>query len=84
MNVSNCYCIQGNVIGRKVKNGPQGCGWNDDIAFTLNLVDLHAVAYSCVQHDADNQQVQREPSAMGRPVPLPSVDRPSSGGGDCV
>lgn len=82
MNVSNCYCIQGNVIGREFQNGPAGRGWNEDIAFTLNLLDRHVVAYSSVQHDADNKQGEREQAEMGRPLPLSSVYRPSSGGGD--
>lgn len=38
--------VQGSVIGRKDKNGPQGSGTNEDVSFTLNTVDQHAVAYS--------------------------------------
>lgn len=41
---SACYCLQGNMIGRGDKNGPQGDGINDDIAYTLNTTDRHAVA----------------------------------------
>lgn len=39
------YCLQGNMIGRTAKNGPQGNGVNDEIAFTLNTVDRHAVSF---------------------------------------
>ena len=38
-------CIQGSMIGRADKNGPRGDGINDDIAFTLNTTDRHAVVY---------------------------------------
>ena len=36
--------IQGSMIGRKDENGPQGSGINEDVSFTLNTVDRHAVA----------------------------------------
>ncbi|MFD1403735.1 DNA cytosine methyltransferase [Robinsoniella peoriensis] len=38
--------LQGSMIGRADKNGPQGDGINEDVSFTLNTVDQHAVAYS--------------------------------------
>lgn len=37
--------VQGSMIGREDKNGPQGSGINEDISFTLNATDKHAVAY---------------------------------------
>lgn len=37
------YALQGSMIGREDKNGPQGDGINKDVAFTLNTVDRHAV-----------------------------------------
>ena len=37
--------IQGSMIGRKDENGPQGDGINEDVSFTLNATDKHAVAY---------------------------------------
>lgn len=40
------YSIQGNVIGREPWNGPRGGGWNDELCFTLNTIDIHAVAGS--------------------------------------
>lgn len=40
-----CYCLQGNMIGRGDKNGPQGDGINEDVAYTLNTTNRHAVAY---------------------------------------
>ena len=39
------YAIQGSMIGRADQNGPQGDGVNVDVAFTLNTIDRHAVAY---------------------------------------
>jgi len=39
-------CVQGNMIGREQKNGPQGSGVNAETAFTLNTADRHAVAYA--------------------------------------
>ena len=38
------YALQGSMIGRAEKNGPQGDGVNEDISFTLNTTDRHAVA----------------------------------------
>ena len=38
------YALQGSMIGREEKNGPQGDGINEGISFTLNTVDKHAVA----------------------------------------
>ena len=40
------FVLQGSMIGRADKNGPQGDGVNEDVSFTLNTVDRHAVA-SC-------------------------------------
>ena len=41
--VVESYAIQGSMIGRDNKNGPQGDGINEDVSFTLNTVDRHAV-----------------------------------------
>jgi DNA (cytosine-5)-methyltransferase 1 len=38
------YCLQGNMIGRKDGNGPQGGGVNEEISFTVSAADRHAVA----------------------------------------
>ena len=38
------YALQGSMIGREEKNGPQGGGINEDVSFTLNTCDKHAVA----------------------------------------
>lgn len=38
--------VQGSMIGRAEKNGPMGSGVNEDVSFTLNATDRHAVAFS--------------------------------------
>ncbi len=38
--------VQGSMIGRADKNGPQGSGVNENVSFTLNATDRHAVVYS--------------------------------------
>lgn len=44
--VVESYAIQGSMIGRIDKNGPQGDGINEDVSFTLNTVE------SCrIRHD---------------------------------
>lgn len=40
-------CIQGKSIGRADKNAPNGSGINEEVSFTLNTVDQHAVIYAC-------------------------------------
>ena len=44
--VDGAYCLQGNMIGREDKNGPQGSGVNKEVSFTLNTIDKHAVAFA--------------------------------------
>ncbi len=39
------FALQGSMIGRENKNGPQGSGINEDVCFTLDGADRHAVAY---------------------------------------
>lgn len=45
------YSIQGSMIGRDDKNGPQGDGINEDVSFTLNTTDRHGVAHPIVLED---------------------------------
>ena len=37
------YCIAGNIIDRKVKNGGNGLGCQPDVSYTLTGMDRHAV-----------------------------------------
>ena len=46
--------IQGSMIGRKDENGPLGDGISEDVSFTLNATDKHAVAYG-IDRAAFNQ-----------------------------
>jgi DNA (cytosine-5)-methyltransferase 1 len=41
----SAYVLQGNMIGRQDHNGPQGDGINEEVSFTLNTIDRHAVSY---------------------------------------
>ena len=43
--------VQGSMIGRADKNGPQGSGIGEDVSFTLNTADRHAVAFSQEAYD---------------------------------
>lgn len=43
--------VQGSMIGRAEKNGPQGNGLNENVSFTLNATDRHAVAFSQDAYD---------------------------------
>jgi DNA (cytosine-5)-methyltransferase 1 len=42
--VAPTYAIQGSMIGRNDNAGPQGDGINEEVCFTQNCVDRHAVA----------------------------------------
>lgn len=42
-NQMQTYVLQGSMIGRAEKNGPQGSGVNEDVSFTLTDADRHAV-----------------------------------------
>lgn len=44
------YSLQGSMIGRADKNGPQGDGINEDVCFTLNTTDRHAIAAPETDH----------------------------------
>ncbi len=46
MAIVESYALQGSMIGRTDKNGPQGDGINEDVSFTLNTCDKHAVVYA--------------------------------------
>ncbi|WP_097015282.1 DNA cytosine methyltransferase [Anaerocolumna aminovalerica] len=59
--------LQGSMIGRRDCNGPQGDGVSEDVSFTLNTVDKHAVVYAidresfnCGQNFARNLGINDE------------------------
>jgi DNA (cytosine-5)-methyltransferase 1 len=58
------FILQGSMIGREDKNGPQGDGINEGVCFTLNTTDRHAIAYDCRNHSANknvNPTLQAKP-----------------------
>nr|DAE96782.1 MAG TPA: Cytosine specific methyltransferase [Bacteriophage sp.] len=64
MAIVESYALQGSMIGRADKNGPQGDGVNEDVSFTLNTCDKHAVvyaidreSYNCGQNFARNMGI---------------------------
>ena len=76
--------IQGSMIGRKDENGPQGSGVNEDVSFTLNTCDKHAVAYGidraafnqgqnalynfAVEEEIEPTMVAKGPGAVAQPT----------------
>lgn len=68
-------CIQGSMLGREDKNGPQGSGLNDEVSFTLNKTDKHAVVYDTTQITSPQNGSNPQPElchslAKGQHVPL--------------
>ena len=75
-------CIQGSMIGRTDKNGPQGSGTNRGVSFTLNTIDRHAVAYEadeclCMSGNFCDRETTMNGSGMrtGASFTLNTVDR---------
>lgn len=61
--------LQGSMIGRKEENGPRGDGINEDVSFTLNATDKHAVVYA-IDREAFNcgQKFARTPGITDKGV----------------
>ena len=65
--------LQGSMIGRADKNGPQGSGVNEDVSFTLDAADRHAVAY-CMTTGIYTQALEEQsPTLMARVYKDPPV-----------
>ncbi len=62
---SPAVCIQGSMIGRKDKNGPQGDGINEEVSFTLNTVDRHAV-YAMTTGSYAHISEEKAPTLLSR------------------
>ena len=74
------YALQGSMIGRSDKNGPQGDGINEDVCFTLNTSDRHAIAapdpsftisrdnHFAVSEDVSVTAVARGPATVAAPA----------------
>lgn len=59
------FVLQGSMIGRKDKNGPQGDGINEDVSFTLNTADRHAV-YAMTTGSYMQTTKNQSPTLMAR------------------
>lgn len=76
------FVLQGNMIGRKDENGPQGDGVNEEVCFTLDATDRHAV---CAPEDVyamttgSYMQVAKEvaPTLMARDYKDPTTIAPA-------
>ena len=65
--------VQGSMIGRADKNGPQGSGVNEDVSFTLDAADRHAVAYCMTAGSYTQTLKERSPTLMARDYKDPPV-----------
>ena len=74
------FVLQGNMIGRKDENGPQGDGVNEDVCFTLDATDRHAVCAPDVyaMTTGSYMQVEKEvaPTLMARDYKDPTTIAP--------
>ena len=78
------YVLRGNMIGRKDENGSQGSGVNEDVSFTLDATDCHAVAYGidratynmgqnaqftpCIEAEVEPPVLAKGPGAVAHPL----------------
>ena len=67
------YVLQGSMIGRADKNGPQGDGVNEDVSFTLDTSDRHAVAYCMTAGEFTRAGAEQSPPIMARDYKDPNV-----------
>ena len=58
--IVHSYCIAGNTIDRKPQNGGNGMGSQEELSYTLNTVDRHAVA-ECFPQNAYDKFLQGTP-----------------------
>ena len=66
------FVLQGSMIGRSDKNGPQGDGVNEDVSFTLNTVDRHAV-YAMTTGSFTQVEEETSPTIMARDYKDPTA-----------
>ena len=76
--VVGSYSIQGSMIGRENKNGPRGDGVNEDVSFTLNTVDRHAV-YAMTAGGFTQVSKDLSPTVMARDYKDPNIVCPDAG-----
>ena len=66
------FVLQGNMIGRSDGNGPRGDGINEDVSFTLNTVDRHAV-YAMTTGNFSQVTEDAAPTLMARDFKDPTA-----------
>lgn len=66
------FVLQGSMIGREDKNGPQGDGINEDVSFTLNTVDRHAV-YTMTTGSFAQVSEDKAPTVLARDYKDPTA-----------
>ena len=71
------FCLQGSMIGRADRNGPQGNGVNEDVSFTLNTTDRHAVVIE--NHPQDSRVSIRKDGTVQT-----LTGQMGTGGGECA
>lgn len=70
--VVESYALQGSMIGRDDKNGPQDDGISEDVSFTLNTVDRHAV-YAMTTGSYMQTTEDQSPTLMARDFKDPAA-----------
>lgn len=65
--------VQGSMIGREEKNGPQGNGVNKETCYTLNTIDRHAVAYAMTTGSYAECHAEQAATLMARDYKDPQV-----------
>lgn len=65
--------LQGSMIGRADKDGPQGSGVNEGVSFTLDAADRHAVAYCMTTGTYTQALEEQSPTLMARDYKDPPV-----------
>ena len=70
--VVESYALQGSMIGRKDENGPNGDGINEDVSFTLNTADVHAV-YAVTTGSFTGVSKDTAPTLLSRDYKDPTV-----------
>lgn len=66
------FVLQGSMIGRENKNGPQGDGINEDVSFTLNTIDRHAV-YTMTTGSFAQVSEDKAPTVLARDYKDPTA-----------
>ena len=66
------FVLQGSMIGREDRNGPQGGGIKEDVSFTLNTIDRHAV-YTMTTGSFAQVSEDKAPTVLARDYKDPTA-----------